>query len=396
VAVFALDDLQGAALKLDRLPPSHARVEDLRELVLLDLAAVERPTVMLVLAVVPVGGVYSVQPANRELVSDRREFSHATRSAGGVGGREAPLRKPRRSEHAARSQRARLPRPTGRSRSSGSSRLIGLPKGRLRRRSDQIAASLDRERRSRVSESDEVPLQTTTQAPSRRESSMNGSIPTLTAQRPTEHIRKSPVCRVSAKPSDGLEPRLGRGGGRGGRWAAWKREREGERDGCEFGRLGDERDRLDPFRRSGESGHPHGHEQRPRCDLAEAEEPGEESDTWIVWTCDERARHYAADRRGGDECIPEGRHLLQVFGCERGVNAGAEGDKEREQPGQSGRAGCAVGSFGRGYAASAKGARRAMWSEGCAHVRWAGRVARGDPGRQVGWPRLGVGRVASG
>src|SRR5262249_35836474 len=77
--------------------------------------------------------------------------------------------------------------------------------------------------------------------------------------------------------------RLGRGGGRGGRWAAGEREWEGERDGCEFGRLGDERHRLDPFRRSGESWHAHGHEQRPGCDLAEAEEPGEERDTWIVW-----------------------------------------------------------------------------------------------------------------
>src|SRR5262249_21792716 len=77
---------------------------------------------------------------------------------------------------------------------------------------------------------------------------------------------------------------LGRGGGRGGRWAARKRELGGERDGCEFGRLGDECDRLDPFRRSGESWHTYGHEQRPRCDLAEAVEPGEESDTLIVWT----------------------------------------------------------------------------------------------------------------
>src|SRR6516225_3984831 len=77
---------------------------------------------------------------------------------------------------------------------------------------------------------------------------------------------------------------LGRRGGRGGRWAACKHERQGERDGCEFGRLGDERDRLDPFRRSGESWYTHGYEQCPRCDLAEAEEPGEESDARIVWT----------------------------------------------------------------------------------------------------------------
>lgn len=56
----------------------------------------------------------------------------ATQTAGGsacrVGGREAPLRQPRRTQHAARSQRARLPRPTGRSRSSGSSSVMGRPR----------------------------------------------------------------------------------------------------------------------------------------------------------------------------------------------------------------------------------------------------------------------------
>src|SRR5262249_2084709 len=104
----------------------------------------------------------------------------------------------------------------------------------------------------------------------------------------------------------------------------------------------------------------HGHEQHPRRDLSDAEEPGEERDTWIVWTCDERVREDPADRRGGDERIAEGRHLLQVLGYERGMNAGAEGDTQGEQPGTSGRGGHVACTFGSG-----------------------GRVANDDPADQV-------------
>jgi Endoribonuclease L-PSP len=90
---------------------------------------------------------------------------------GGLGGREAPLRQPRRAQHTAGSQCARLPRSTGRSRSRGSSRLIRLcPKGRLQRQSDQITGQPN------------YPPKlgwTTTPGPSRRESSINGSIQAL-------------------------------------------------------------------------------------------------------------------------------------------------------------------------------------------------------------------------
>ena len=94
MTVVAFEDLERPAVEFECLPPAHARVEHFGQVVLLDLAAVQRPAMMLVLAMVRPVAVErrpEMDPVGSEPVFRVGFVSELRRSGGSRhGGTELP------------------------------------------------------------------------------------------------------------------------------------------------------------------------------------------------------------------------------------------------------------------------------------------------------------------